>query len=294
MAQVAYDNPGGTGTGGVYVPEVWSKDILLALQAKTFMPDLVVRYDTNVTDSGDKIHVPRIASRTAGTRGSVSVIAFTGVTETEFTLDITTEAIDAFEIRDLLKVQANYDLRQKFTVESGKAVARKMDADMLGHVTAHTLITQTIGSTASTTTRIAATYLSRAMLKLDAANADDTDRYLIVEAYGKAQVIEVDNFIRWDATGKGDSPIITGKVGTYYGLNVMLNNNLPAAVTTAILAGFAFQKNALAMAIQKNISNTAQYDINSDSTKVLVKAIYGYGVAFTNAVVQMYYGTSGM
>lgn len=258
------------------------------------MPQIVERYDTNVTNAGDKIHVPRIAARTATTRAALSIIAFNAVTETEFTLDVTTEAIDAFEVRDLLKVQANYDLRSKFTNESGKAVARYMDVAILSHTSAHTLVTQTIGSTAVTTTRIAATFLSRGMMKLDIANNDDADRYFIVDGYGKAQVLEVDNFVRWDATGKGDGPIITGKVGTYYGLNVMLNTNLPAAVTSNIMAGIMFQKQALAMAIQKNIANTAMYDINTDSTKVLVKSIFGYGIAFTAGVVQVYYGVGGM
>lgn len=291
MAQLAYDNPNGSGTGGVFVPEIWSKEILLGLQASTFIPEIVTRYDTNVTSGGDKIHVPRIQPRTAFTRNALSVIAFTAVTETEFALNITTETIDAWEIRDLLSVQTTYDLRSRYTKESSKAIARKIDADVLNFTAAHTLVTLSIGNTANTTTHIAATYLSRAMAQLDAQNAVREDRYAVFEAIGAGQVLEVDNFVRWDATGKGDGPIITGKIGTYYGLNCMMNNNLATTTGTSFVSvGIAFQKSAIALAIQKQISSTAQYTIDSDSWKCLVKAIYGYDVAFTNAIVKINYG----
>jgi hypothetical protein len=281
--------------GDVFVSEVWSKDILLALQATTSMADIVDRYDTDVKSGGDKIHVPRIASRTAITRpfANTTAITFSAVTETEFTLDITTEALDAFSVRDVLEVQSNYELRSRYTKESGKSIQRKIDTDLLSHAGAHTLVTLQIGTTATTTARISATFLSRAMMHLDVQNNVAEDRYFVVDGYGHAQILEVDNFIRWDATGKENGPIITGKVGTYYGLEVYMNN-LCYSPATNIVTGIVFQKNAIALALQKDISVKTMYDIDYDSNKVLSKAIYGYGVAYTAGVIKVHYGTSGM
>ncbi len=274
--------------------EVWSKDILVALQAATGMPEIVTRYDTDVKRGGDLIHLPRIAARTATTLSNTATsITFTSVTETEFQLGVATEAYDAFSVRDILATQAAYDLREKYTMESGKAVRRKQDADMITAALAHTLVTLQVGTTANTTTRIAATFLSRAMMLLDVQNNAPDERFLVTDGYGKGLIMELDTFIRYDATGKANGPIITGKVGTYYGLDVYMNNNCATTITS--IGGFiAYQKSALAMALQKNVAVTAQYDINADAMKVLVKSIYGVGVAYTAGVVKGFFGTSGL
>jgi P22 coat protein - gene protein 5. len=275
------------GTHEVFIPEVWSNEMLLARRNKLVLAEHVTRHDRDVMKFGDVIHVPRVSEITAKTTTPGSPLDFDATTEGEFTISITSFVYKAFLVPDMLKAQSKYDNRSIYVEQSTFAIAKQVDSDLFTLATAHTGVTNAIGSTTNTSTRLAKTFFTAANRYLDIANAPDEDRYFSLEGYGYEQLLNIDDFVRYDALGR--SKIENGRVGTLYGLNLLKTNQVPAK-TTNVKNGIFFHKSGIALAMQVKETVESQYDIDYLGWKTAAYNQYGHGIARTDHVGHIYYG----
>ena len=72
---------------GAFVPEIWSKEVQLARESQLIMAGLVRRFDMDVAQYGDTIHVPNVGNLAAG---DISILDGTlaAVSETPVNTDI--------------------------------------------------------------------------------------------------------------------------------------------------------------------------------------------------------------
>lgn len=272
-----------TDTLANFNPTIWRKDTLLARQNKLVMAAVVDRYDKDVMTMGKSIVVPRHALQTANTKAPGGTISYTANTEGALTININTQAYSAFIVDDIEEAQANQDIMQIYTDGAGYAIAQKVDADIF--TAAYAGVTNTTG-TAVTTTRIATTFVTTANQYLDIANAPDEDRYLTVDGYGYKQMMDLDSFVRYDASGQ--SAILNGKVGTAYGFEILKTMNQTAA--SNISKSLAFHGSFMALAMQKEETVKNEYSVDYIGTKVVAYNIYGLTVARTDHGVILQYG----
>ena len=276
-----------TTTAAVFIPEIWSKEVLVATEKNLVLAKSVMRLDKYVKGGGDMIHIPMMANIAARDKASGTAITYDNATELERVLNITAHKYAAFKLEDIARVQADTDLMQRYTGRIGYATALAADSSIATEMVAG--FASTVGSSASTTARLALTFITAAARFLDLADAVDSDRVIAIDAYGAEQLRNIDSFTRYDARGKNF--IEDGMIGEIFGFKVQKTNVVGAATTVAanVATGFAFQKEAAAFALQKT-SVESEYSVDDFAWKVASQSIYGTKVARTDHGVKLYYG----
>jgi len=126
---------GGTGAGArniadQFIPEVWGQAVLEAFQQKIMMKNVGIDLSTEVTNQGDKIHLPHIGvpALSAFTQGSeISADTSGSDTSDETALTVSEYNVGSAYIPDIVKVQSNYDLMEIYAKQLAYACARGFD-----------------------------------------------------------------------------------------------------------------------------------------------------------------------
>lgn len=117
-----------TTTAAVFLPTIWSVDVLLAAENALVAANLVRRFDSQVKAKGQALQIPTIANISATAKSANTDVVATSNTETAITLNISSWFYAAVKIEDLPAVQAAYDLRSLYAEKIGYAVAKQVDS----------------------------------------------------------------------------------------------------------------------------------------------------------------------
>jgi N4-gp56 family major capsid protein len=213
-------------THAVYVPDQWSAEMRVALEANLVVAKLVkmVTHDKKV--KGDVIHIPDVSELTAADL-SESESDITGVapTEGEFTLTINKKKHISLYIPKHLGAQlSKYEMRQAYTPKISYGLAKIVDQDLLALFSG---LSQAVGTTADGLNgNIADALILAAMEKLDVADINEDDRYLLLHARQRAKLLGIDKFVRADAVGNGDR-ITKRFMGDIYGMGSYFTTLVP-------------------------------------------------------------------
>lgn len=276
-------------TGDVFIPEIWSKETQRATQASLVLANLVKRFDSDVADAGDKLHVPKVSNLTAYAKAANTQVTLNAPTETEFTMDINRHFESSYLVEDRLKTQAKYNILEQYTSKAGYAVGQRMDSDIAG---LYSSLTQTVGNS---TTDITDANIVRAIQFLDDADAPQSDRYFAIKPAGLAHIRLIDKFSRFDSLGISPSVVVNGGlanggsvikrigpnglVGTIYNLEVYMTTNLvEEAGTSDVVHNLVFHKEAFALGVQLKARTQFQYKQEYLGTLATTDSLWGYGV----------------
>jgi len=254
-----------------FIPEVWSQEILRAVENKLVMANLVKRFDADVAEHGDIVHVPNLANVTATYKVLNEDIPQSTNVEDVTNIPVTRHGAVRVDIEDIVKVQSKYDLRSEYTKKMGYSIGLLIDDTLIA---LYSGLSQTVGSTASNV-GIAKSYVLGAIRRLDTANAPQDDRHWVVEAYGRQDLFNIDDFVRYDAAGQGGSnnAIIKGRIGELYGVDVHYSENVHSS--GSIIYSMLFHKEAFALAMQKDLKVESEYEVKRAATVVTARAIWG-------------------
>lgn len=267
-----------TTTAQVFLPTIWSTDVLLAAENALVAANLVRRFDSQVKARGQALQIPNIANITATAKSANTDVTPTSNTETSTTLNINLWYYAAVKIEDIVAVQANYDLRSLYAEKIGYGVAKQVDSDVLSNYTG--LTTTDVGAYGSD---IDDAVLLAADLTLNLNDVPREDRAFIVHPYQIRSLLSIDKFVRAFDTGQVNSPsrIITGPNSRYlfgelYGTPVYYTNNIPTTAGTPLqYHNVLIHKEAWALAMQQAPRLQAQYLVASLAWLVVVDSIYG-------------------
>lgn len=258
-------------TAANFIPEIWSAEILRAAENKLVMAKLVKRFDSDVASKGDIVHVPNLANVTATYKQANTDAPRSANTESVTNIPVTRHGVVRVDIEDITAVQAAYNLRKEYTQKMGYAIGLLVDD------TLHALysgLSQTVGSTASNV-GIAKSYVLGAIRRLDSANAPQDDRHWVVEAYGRQDLFDIDDFVRYDAAGQSgnSNAIIKGRLGELYGVNIHYSENVYSS--GSIIYSLLFHREAFALAMQRELKVDADYEAKRLATVLVASAIWG-------------------
>jgi hypothetical protein len=270
-----------TTTGDVFIPEVWSAEVLRATERALVMADKVKRYDSLVQKAGDSIHVPNVSNLTANDKTANTQVTLQAPTETETAINIDQHKEASFLVEDLLKVQSNYDLMSAYTEKAGYAIAQAVDSDLLALYASLTSTDQgTYGAD------LGDAEILGAIEQLDLADAPLEDRCLVIYPTQKTAIAKLDRFTKADYLGEWDmpTPVRTGAAsrflwGNIYGVPVYYTNQVPVtAASPAQIHNVLFHKEAFALAMQQAPRTQSQYYLEYLGNLVVVDVIYGVKV----------------
>jgi hypothetical protein len=259
-------------TAANFIPEIWSPEVKRAVESNLTMGRLVLRdFEGEIKAAGDTVHIADISNLSVGTKSASSAVSYETITEDKTDITIDKHKYAAFKLEDIVKTQSAVNLLTEYSNKVGYALAKQIDTDLLS-------LYVNLGQSCGTdNTPITQEVFLDAIQFLDLADAPETDRSAVFNAGQKAEFLNVDEFIRYDAMGIGGSqnPIIRGQFGELYGVKVYFTTNVTTAGSPAGDHNLMFHKEAFALAMQRDIRLQSQYDIDYLATKVVADVLYG-------------------
>ena len=264
----------GVTAGNVFRPNVWSKEVLMFVKSNLVLLPLIKHYDADVKSSGQTLEIPNTSVISANLKAQNTVVTLNYNTDTKTTITIDRHYESSFLVEDILATQSNYSTRSDYTQAAAYAIAEKIDSDIATAMT-------TTWKTASQTngaygTAIADVNILAVNRYLSENKAPRTDRVLVVHPKGEAELLNIDKYVRYDALGTGEA-IKSGKLGTIYGVEVFMSQNLVYLDTaTDEYNSLMFHKEAWAIAMQMSPRTQAQYKQEHLGWLVTVDVLYGH------------------
>jgi hypothetical protein len=253
-----------TTTAAVFIPEQWSTDVMRAREANLVLANLVHRYDADASD-GSKINVPNISNLTANQKVAGADVSFQAVTETEVEISLNQHYECSFKLEDIVKVQSKTDLNSEYTMKTGYALAKEIDSSLAS------LASGFSGTKGTYNTAITTDVILDSIELLDEADVPQEDRHFVMRPTTKRDIIDITNYVSNDFVG--GKPTETGKLGSLYGLNTHMSTQIVVSGTNT--NNMIFHRDALGLAMQKDVTTKSNYNVAAIAYEVVTDAIWG-------------------
>lgn len=285
-------------TADVFIPELWSDEIIAAFKANLVAVDLVTNMD-HTGKKGDTVYIPKATRGAPSAKAASTQVTLIAATETKNTYTITDHWEYSRLIEDIVDVQAFDSLRKFYTDDAGYALAKKLDSYV--HALAASLQSGTNYSTAlvgdgATTWSASANAnagnaaaltddgIRRLIQKLDDQDVPFRGRAFIVPPVEKRKLTGISRFTEQAFTGETGSAntIRNGLIGDLYGNPVYVSTNCArvadAGAATDQFAGLYIHSDALVLFMQQNPRMQTQYKLEYLADLFVADMIFGGGV----------------
>ena len=239
---------------------------------RSIMRGLVKNYNLGA-GQGKTVTVPVYPKQTAAALTEGNEIANTEIATTSSVLTVSTVALRTL-VTDLARNQSASNVVADVGRLFGEAIARKIDADLMGQFANFT--TNTVGSTTST---ISAATVFQAVAKLKAAGYDTMDMACVLHpaiAYDiKANL--TNTFANPNGGDLQNEAMRSGFVGMLAGVPVYESGNMADNGTAGDFVGGVFHRDALGLALVGDISIETQRRASYLGDDIVGYAHYGVG-----------------
>jgi len=259
-------------SGELVAAEIVSRLVIDAAYSRAVMPSLVRVADIS-SESTLTVEFPKWPLLTAADLTEATDMSNTAVNTTS-TLITADEAGIMITVTDLLGNGASLGGLEPFAMELGKALAAKIDIDLLGAVASFTNSVGTSGAALSE-----ANFLS-ALYTLELGNA----RGPFVAVLHPYQVNNLRSAIAsstgavWGGLSAPTADV--GALGSLYGVDIVQSNNCASVNANADRQGVMMplgNQCGLAYVLKTNAKTEFQRDASLRSTELIVTAVYGHG-----------------
>ena len=269
----------GVTAANVFRPNIWAKEVLMFVKSNLVLLPLIKHYDSDAQSSGQTVEIPNVSTITANLKAQNTLVTLNYNTETKTTITLNKHYESSFLVEDIVKAQSAYDLRSDYTQAAAYAIAEKVD------YTIASLMTSTFTGYGAFGTALNDSLILTVNRYLDDAKAPQTDRSLVVTPQGKAEMLAIDKYIRYDAIGIGgdQNSIRNGQIGEIYGVKVYMSQNLVVVATTTTQNNHLFfHKEAFAVAMQQEPRTQASYKQEYLGWLVTVDVLFGVAALRSN------------
>ena len=216
-----------------FTPEVWSQELLMALEkAQVIAADGVVNrdYEGEIAQAGDTVHINSISDPTVATYtpGSTTITP-EDLTSAQQSLVIDQSKYFAFKVDDIDKRQNSGNVMTKAMQRAAYKMRDTTDIYVEALLRAGVASANALGTVAVATASPTAFYdnvLVPLSVLLDEANVPTEGRYCLLPAWCHGRLLRDDRFIRADASGKAAASA-NGIIGEAAGFTLRKSNNLP-------------------------------------------------------------------
>ncbi len=281
-----------TTTQAVFIPELWSDEVVAAYKSNLVLANLVTRMNHN-GKKGDTIHIPKPTRGAASSKSASTQVTLIAATDTELTVSLNKHYEYSRMIEDILDKQAVTSMRSFYTDDAGYALAKQVDTDLWTQTyalqggdgaAAYHGDKAVIGSDGSTLfsssqvgVAIADAGLRTVIQTLDDADVPMEDRFLVVPPVEKKNLTGIARFTEQAFTGEvaGSNTIRNGLIGDLYGIPVYVSSNAPT--NNSARACFLGHRSAVVLAEQQSVRSQTQYKQEYLGDLFTADTIYGTG-----------------
>jgi hypothetical protein len=230
-----------------FIPEVWSKVILAALQKSlVYGSPMVVNsdYDGEIAGPGDAVHITQFGDPTIGTYTKGQDITYQEIVDAGETLYINQAKYFAFSVDDVDRRQAAGDMQAYLEGRAAYQMANTADSFIAGLYTG-SASANVLGSTGAPVTPMPyggstshpadffVQVLEPAKVILDQANVPEEDRYMVCPPWAVSLLSQTQAFVAvTDMQGQPSQTFQNGFVGRVSGFgNILKSNNVPQPIS---------------------------------------------------------------
>ena len=113
-----------------FIPELWQTEIKKYLEDNLVMANFIRRVPFT-GKAGDRIRLPELGRLGVNTKLPASPVTFQSRSEKEYTMVIDQYKESSIAVEDIAQIQSHTDMRQLYTMEAGRALARDLDDSLL-------------------------------------------------------------------------------------------------------------------------------------------------------------------
>jgi len=261
-----------------FIPEIWSDEILDALEHRLVMAKLVNQdFSDLVQGKGDTVNIPTVSNLSANDKVVKTPVTVQAPDETCLAITIDHHKEVSFLVEDFVEIQTSVNLRSIYTRRAGYAIAKVIDDDLITQTgTCFDCIDSTSTGNAST---LSEADILLAKTLLDENDCPMEDRHLVVSPQQYNELLQIDRFTEHRMLDNSGMPIERGLLGTIHGFTVWMTQQLAATgtATTDTVNSLAFHRDSMALLIQLRPRVQANYIPEYLGYLVTVDVIYGLG-----------------
>ena len=250
-----------------YVPEIWSKELLVHYEHNLVIANLVDRRFEAAYSYGDVVHVANLHNITATVTNSLNTITLYDSVQNKTDITINQWYHAGVSEPDALRKMSQVDYLKAVVPKIGYALAKQVDDSLATQIISFSQTVGTEGVAITDDTLIAAKEY------LDLADAPFEDRSLILDPESLGDLLKIDKFVRADYVAGG--AIAKGRVGNIYGCPVYITTNLDE-INTNYHAGTMMHKQAMALVEVMKPSIEAFRDWTHLSDGIVGQILFGY------------------
>lgn len=290
----------------VFVPEIWSDEVIAAYKKSLKMAPLVKRLPMS-GKKGDVIHIPKPTRGTASAKSEATAVTIQASLDTDLDITINRHFEYSRFIEDIVEVQALNSLRKFYTDDAGYALADQIDTDIINCATGFGNGTKTFSpADASDWVNSAAYYVDaanglatfaadtvatgdnftdlafrEAIKILDDNNVPMDGRVLVIPPAVRKSILGLDRYVSSDF--RSEQSVGTGYIGSVYGVDIYVSTNAPTLETAAqnlngsidVRGCIFMHSDALVLAEQMGVRSQTQYKQEYLSTLYTADTLYG-------------------
>lgn len=266
-------------TDSHFIPEIWGEGIYKYFERKSVFRGLVDDYSAVFSGAGfgDVLHIPEISLISASDKSAGSDVSYDATSTTETQLTVNKHKYVAKLFEDVLEIQSNADMVERYSRMMGEALSRQVDSDIWTELQS---LEDSLNLSADDT--LTAAKFEEALATLGEADVPymDGDVSMVVNPTLFADILNpaagiAQYFIRNDAVGEGNRGLRSGLVGSLYGMDVYMSNTISTGGNANTISGAIFHKSAVAFASQQDVRVQSEYSIDALGTKVVADLLYG-------------------
>ena len=275
-------------TAAVFIPELWSDEIIAAYKQNLVMANLVSKMSFK-GKKGDTLHIPKPTRGNASVKASEAQVTLQAATETEVQVLVNKHYEYSRLIEDITEVQALSSLRKFYTGDAGYALAKQVDTDLIqlgrdaqggnGTIAYDKAVIGGDGSTLYTganESAITDAGIRKVIQTLDDADVPMDGRVLVLPPVARNVMMGLARFTEQAFVGEvgGNNTIRNGEIGNVYGVKVYASTNCETATGDARI-GMMFHKDAFVLAEQLGVRSQTQYKQEYLGTLFTSDMLYG-------------------
>lgn len=248
-----------------YIPEFWSHETLAILEENMVIANLVHRdFEQSVANFGDVVNTRQPNEFTAIRKVDDDDVTVQDATATNVAVKLNQWAHTTFMIKDGDMSKSQEDLINIYVKPAALSLGRMVDQALLGQYIS--FVRNTAGSLGGMSSANARDYVLETRQVLNQNKCYEAGRNLILGTQAETLVLKDDHFTNADKRGDMGSALTTAKLGTIFGFDTYMCQNM-ANINTPAAAAF---KNGA-------INNSSGYPVGT--TTLVVDGFSGLVVA---------------
>jgi N4-gp56 family major capsid protein len=285
-----YPTPAVTNTtANVFIPEIWSDEIIAAYKKNLVMANLVMKMNFK-GKKGDTVHIPAPTRGDASLKVAQQAVNVIADTETEVVVSINRHFEYSRFIEDITDVQALSSMRQFYTADAGYALARAVDTDLVrlgraanGGAGTNVYANAFIGGDGTTAyvagsnnqTALTDAAIRRTIQRLDDNDTSMDQRFFVIPPSSRNTLMGLARYTEQAFIGNGDA-IRTGEIGNLYGIPVFVSSNVDTASgSAAARVCLMGHRDSMVLVEQLAVRSQVQYKQEHLSTLFTSDTLYG-------------------